>query len=86
MSRPKGSKNKNSQEKEKRYAGYFIMESGLKLKFDISEENGGDDFEAMLVSEYPFDESELVWLGETDDCFIRAKKIIGFYIYDYLLD
>lgn len=86
MARPKGSKNKvKKTEEELYYNGYFLMDSGLKIHFDISAIDGGDFFAALNESgEFTLDESETVWLGEEAETpFIRVKKIMGFNINDY---
>ena len=86
MGRPKGVKNKSKTVElpaERYYAGYFIMDSGLKIDFDISEDDGGDEFKELFDAKFVFDDKNTIWLGEISEDFIRAKKVVGFYIYDY---
>lgn len=80
MGRKKGSKNKPESSVEVYFAGYFLMEGGLKVEFDIPEEDGGDEFRSMLDCKFVFEDDRMIWLG---DFSIRAKKVLGFYIYDY---
>ena len=80
MGRKKGSKNKTKPETETRYGGYFIMDSGLEINFDISEQDGGDEFRELLDCQFVFGDNDTIWLGESNEIFIRAKKVVGFYI------
>lgn len=72
-------------QKEKRYSGYFLMDSGLKVKFDVSEEEGGENFSVSLCGnfEFPFEKGDKVWLGEDNNCFILVDRIIGWQIEEY---
>jgi len=71
--------------KEKRYYGYFLMDSGLKVKFDISEEDGGENFSVSLYGngEFPFKKGDVIWLGEENDVKILVDRIIGWQIDEY---
>ena len=77
--------NKNKLEIEKRYDGYFLMDSGLKVPFDISEEDGGEDFSIFLYRnmKFPFKKEDVVWLGEDENVKILADRIIGWDINEY---
>ena len=76
---------KSKIQKEKRYEGYFLMDSGLKVPFDISEEDGGENFSVSLYGnmEFPFEKGEVIWLGEDKDMKILADRIIGWNINEY---
>jgi len=69
-------------QREKRYNGYFLMDSGLKIPFDISEEDGGENFSISLYGnmEFPFDKNDIIWLGEDSGLKLRADKVIGWEI------
>lgn len=87
MGRPKGSLNKNKIEetqKETRYQGYFLMDSGFKVPFDISEEDGGDAFAISLYGnmEFPWVKGDVIWLGENENVKILADRILGWDIYE----
>lgn len=68
--------------KEVRYNGYFLMDSGFKVEFDISKEDGGDNFEVSLYGnmEWPFEKGDVIWLGEESDLRILADRVIGWDI------
>jgi len=67
--------------RELRYKGYFLMDSGLKISFDISEEDGGEEFYDLYNnSEFNFEKEGMVWLGEESDLKILVDKIVGFEI------
>ena len=72
-------------QKETRYEGYFLMDSGLKVPFDISEGDGGEDFSISLYGnlKFPFEKDEIIWLGEDNDLKLRADKVIGWEISEY---
>ena len=72
-------------QKEKRYSGYFLMDSGLKLKFDVSEEEGGENFSMSLYGnyEFPYEKGDTIWLGGNDDVKILVDRIIGWSINEY---
>jgi hypothetical protein len=74
-------------EKETRYNGYFLMDSGLKIPFDISEDDGGEIFSVSLYGnmEFPFEKGDVIWLGENTDIKILADRIIGWDINKYTL-
>ena len=80
MTRPKGSKNKSNEIEEKRYTGIFLIDSGLKVPFDISEINAGNDFEELETALWPYNKGDIIWLGEGDNIFLRADKVIGWQI------
>lgn len=68
--------------KEKRYEGYFLMDCGLKIPFDISEENGGDKFKELCWDlKFSWEKGDTIWLGE--ELQIIVDKIVGFSINDY---
>ena len=71
--------------KEIRYKGYFLMDSGLKIPFDISEEDGGEKFAISLYGniKFPFEKGEIVWLGEDNNLKILADRIVGWDIDEY---
>ncbi len=81
MGRRKGSKNKLKQiEKETMYYGYFILDSGDKINFEISEEDGGEAFALLLDCEWSFGKNDVIWIG---DSFILASRVAGFQIDTY---
>ena len=61
------------------------MDSGLKIPFDISEEDGGEKFAISLYGngEFPFEKEEIVWLGEDNNLKILADRIVGWDIDEY---
>ena len=71
--------------KEKKYVGYFLMDTGIKVPFDVSEENGGKNFSLHLYGncEFPWEKGDSIWLGEKNPCFILADRIIGFEVDEY---
>ena len=71
--------------KEKRYEGYFLMDSGLKVGFDISEEDGGENFSISLCGnyEFPFEKGKSIWLGEDKNVNLLVDRIIGWQISEY---
>ena len=77
---------KKKIQQETRYEGYFLMDSGLKVSFDISEDEGGEAFSKMYDSQFPYEKGDSIWLGECDDCFILVDRIIGFNINQYQSD
>lgn len=79
---------KKEIKKEKWYSGYFLMDSGLKVPFDISEEVGGEDFRISLYGnmEFPFEKGDIIWLGEESEVRILADRIIGWNIDEYERD
>ena len=84
MGRKKGSRNKvKSPSTERRYCGYFILDSGAKIDFDLTEDDGGDAFASLFDCEFKFEDNDLIYLGEDVGGFIRAKRVVGFYIDDY---
>lgn len=70
---------------EKRYKGYFLMDSNIKVTFDISEEDGGENFSSSLYgkSEFPWEKGDNIWLGVNKDVIILADRIIGWDISEY---
>lgn len=76
---------KKEVKKEKRYQGYFLMDSGLKVPFDISEEDGDANFAISLYGnmEFPWIKGDVIWLGEDVDMKILADRIIGWDINEY---
>lgn len=72
-------------QQEKRYEGYFLMDSGLKVFFDISEDEGGENFSVSLYgnSAFPFKQGDVIWLGEDSDLRLLADKVIGWDINEY---
>lgn len=76
---------KKIQKEEIRYEGYFLMDSGLKIPFDISEEDGGENFSLYLDGnlEWPFEKGDVIWLGRNNELRLLTDKIIGWYIYEY---
>ena len=71
--------------KEVRYEGYFLMDSGLKVPFYISEEDGGENFSLSLYGnvEFPFEKDDVIWLGEDSNLILRADKVVGWEIDKY---
>lgn len=70
---------------EKGYRGYFLMDSGVKIPFDISEEDGGENFSISLYgnSIFPFEKGEVIWLGEGSNLKLLSDRIIGWDMYEY---
>jgi len=75
------------KEFEKRYYGYFIIDSGLKVHFDVSREDNGEYFDKFEFlynhNKFPWEKGEVIWLGKENDYFILADRVIGFYINGY---
>ena len=72
---------KKEVQKDIRYEGYFLIDSGLKIEFDISAEEGGEHFELLYGnSEFTWKKGDAIWLGEENDYLILADRIIGFSI------
>jgi len=67
---------------EKYYVGYFLMDSGIKVPFEISEEDGGEDFSISLYEnmEFPWVKGDIIYLGEMSGMKILADRIIGWDI------
>ena len=70
------------KEIQRGYVGYFLMDSGLKVKFDVTEEEGGEEFSFYLCdnSEFPWERGDIIWLGEE---YILADRVIGWSIREY---
>ena len=71
--------------KEKWYRGYFLIDSGIKINFDLSENDGGDDFSVELYgnSRFPWEKDNSIWLGSSMDLQLLASRIIGWDIEEY---
>jgi len=77
MGQTAGSKNKIKKgEPEMYFQGYILMDSGFRIKIDVSSlEIDVDKFIEMAENCYfPYEEDECIWTG---DILIRAKKVIG---------
>ena len=75
---------KNNQKKELRYEGYFLMDSGLKVYFDISANDGGENYDYLLNAEFKWSQGETIYVeNEGEDFLIRADKVVGFSIREY---
>ena len=72
-------------EKELWYRGYFLMDSGFKVEFDICEEDNGEEFSVSLSGngEWPFEKGRVLWLGSKNDLHILTDRVIGWYIEEY---
>lgn len=72
-------------QKEKRYIGYFLLDSGVKINFDISEEDGGEEFSIELYGNgnFPFEKGGYIWLGENNSMFLLVDRIVGWKIDEY---
>ena len=74
-------------EGEKRYKGYFLMDSGIKIYFDILAQECGDDFSELYDnSKFLFERGDCVWLGEKNNSFILVDRIVGFSINEYFAE
>ncbi len=74
--------------KELRYEGYFLMDSGLKVYFDISAEKGDENYDTLYGnSEFKWEQGESIYFQDDngEDAFILADKVIGFFIKEYIL-
>jgi len=73
------------KEAQKGYVGYFLIDSGLKVKFDVTEEEGGEEFSLYLYGncEFPWEKGDSIWLGEEADYYILADRVIGWSIREY---
>lgn len=75
------------QTEEIRYVGYFLMEGGLKVKFDISQEDGGTEFEELYNNDIIFwEKSDFIWLGEESELKVIADKIIAWDIREKIIN
>lgn len=88
MGRPKGAKNKSKQlEQEKivHYCGHFLMDSGLKIEFDVpTDEVDEKEFEEMVNNARFPDNGNVLYLGNSADTpFLRRQKIVGYEIDSY---
>jgi hypothetical protein len=69
---------------EKRYEGYFLMDSGVKVFFDISEEDGDTKFKLLYdEAKFSWEREDTIWLGEDSELRVLANKVIGYYISEY---
>lgn len=87
MARPKGSKNKSKQpipQKVTHYYGHFLIDSGVKLEFDVRDDEVNDEFDKMMNNvEFP-NGVKLLYLGESSPTsFLRTQKIVGYNINTY---
>lgn len=73
------------KQKQKRYRGYFLIDSGLKVPFDISEEDGGEEFNLSLYGnmEFPYEKGDVIWFGEDSNLKLLADRVIGWDINEY---
>jgi hypothetical protein len=73
------------KQKELRYEGYFLMNSGLKVYFDISADNGGENYDKLCdAAEFNWKQGESIYLeNDGEYSFVLADKVIGFSIRDY---
>jgi hypothetical protein len=72
-------------QKEVRYEGYFIMEGGFKVNFNISADDGGEKLNSLYGnSAFEWEQEESIYLeNKGKEFFILAKKVIGFFIRCY---
>lgn len=77
---------KKKTQKEVRFNGYFLMDSGIKINFDISEEFNSGKFRKLLDCEWSFEKDDVIWLGEENPVFILADRIVGFWIDTYEIE
>ena len=74
-------------ETETRHTGYFLMDSGLKVPFDISEEDGDENFKSLYGDmEFLWERGDVIWLGEENDTKILVDRIIGWDITSYVAE
>ena len=62
------------------FSGYFLMDSGIRIHFEMPEEKDDDDNFAELVRNNGFSwkKGDQIWLGEDMDISIFADRVIGF--------
>jgi len=73
-------------EKQLRYEGHFLMDSGLKVYFDISAENGGEKYDSLYGDcEFRWGQGEIIYITQDEGkaFYILADKVIGFVISEY---
>lgn len=71
-------------EKEIRYTGYFLIDSGYKVNFDISKEDGGDEFAELYNNMiFSFKTGGCIWLGEDSSLKLIVDRVIGWDINEY---
>ncbi len=70
--------------KELRYEGYFLIDSGLRVNFDISASDGGENYDHLLNAEFKWERGDAIYVeNEGDDFLLLANKVIGFFIREY---
>ena len=71
-------------EKQIRYSGYFLIDSGAKIPFDISEEDGYEEFADLANnSSFSFKKGDYIWLGEDSNLKLLVDRVIGWDINEY---
>jgi len=72
--------------KEIKYSGYFLLDTGLKIEVEISEEDGGENFAEMATnSDFPYEKGDTIWLGEGNDMLLLVDRIAGFYFTEWVV-
>ena len=71
-----------NEKKELRYRGYFLLDTGTKISFDISENDGGENFSKELYgnANFPWKKGDTIWMGEDNDYSLLVERIIGFHV------
>ncbi len=71
---------------ETRYEGYFLMDSGIKVSFDMSEDEGDEEMRLLYGNlEFTYEKGGVIWLGESTNMVILVDRIIGFSVREYQL-
>lgn len=69
----------------KHYYGYFLMDSGYKVKFDVAEYDDFGIFEQLHDGDctQALKQGDTIWMGEDDDYILLADRIIGWSVSMY---
>ena len=72
------------KKKTKRLSGYFIIDTGLKFKFDVERE----DTDSRLVelydnSEWNFEKGDSIFIDSSSMEMILSDRVIGYFIQEY---
>jgi len=71
---------KKTATKEKVYEGYFLMDTGFRLHFVVSEDIGGEHFELLCDGGlWPYNQDDIIYLG-VDYPNLLADRIAGWSI------